>query len=128
MRAWDEFVAFARGTRPRPPPGPQDPRATGLLVTAALLHLPIVYLLVRDATQLPVLTLAVGLLAMGLAWSGGVTLEGRRAGTVRALAALGVAEGALAFTPPIVASLGNARWLFLGILALSLGALLATRR
>lgn len=104
-----------RGTRPRAPAGPRDARAMLLLVVAALLHLPIVYLLVGDARFPPTITLGLGLLSMGLAWSGGVALEGRRRGTVRALAALGVAEGALVFVPALASALGDARWLFVGI-------------
>ena len=124
MGAWDEFVAFVRGTRPRPPPGPRKPLAALLLVAASLAHLPLVYALVRDVQLVPVFTLAVGLTAMGLAWSGGVSLEGRRRGTARAIAAIAVAEGSLAVVPVVADAIGPARWLFV-LSALLAGAGLA---
>lgn len=128
MAAWDEFVAFLKGTRPRPPPGPSKPLATAFLVAAATLHLPAVYLLVAHTTLSPPFALSVGILSMGLAWAGGVSLEGRRRGTARAFAALGVAEGALAIVPQMGEALGNARWFFLGVSALSALALLVLVR
>ncbi|HUR69013.1 MAG TPA: hypothetical protein VM370_07175 [Candidatus Thermoplasmatota archaeon] len=125
--AWlDEVVAFAKGTRPRPPPGPKRPLATLLLVGAALLHLPLVYWLVANVALQPPFAITVGLIAMGLAWSGGVSLEGRRAGTVRFIAAFGVAEGALAFVPVLAAALDGARWLFVAIALASLAAIVVT--
>lgn len=123
MHVWDELVSFIRGTRPPAPLGPRRRLATVLLVTAALVHLPLVYLFVAMPTM-PTVTLAVGLVAIGLAWCSGVSLEGRRAGTVRAIAAVGVAEGALAFVPPVAEPLGNARYLFVAIAALCAGSLL----
>lgn len=128
MAAWDELVAFLKGTRPRPPPGPRKPLATALLVAAAVLHLPVVYLLVGSPALSPPFAIAVGALSMGLAWSGGVTLEGRRGGTARAFAALGVAEGALAFVPLLADALGDARWLFVGIALFSALALVVLLR
>lgn len=122
MRSWDDVVAFVRGTRPRPPPGPKRPLATVLLVAAALAHLPLVYLLVGDSARSPALVIAIGLLSMGLAWSGGVSLEGRRQGTVRAISMLAIAEGAIVFAP-LDPPLGSARWLFLVVAALAGGAL-----
>lgn len=123
----DEFIAFLRGTRARPPPGSKRPRVTYALVAASFLHLPIVYLLVAAIGEMPSITLGLGLLSIGLAWGGGVALEGRRSGTVRALSALGVMEGALAFVPAIADPLGNVRWLFLAIAALCGGALIMAR-
>lgn len=76
---------------------------------------------------MPGVTLVVGLLAIGLAWCGGVSLEGRRAGTVRLVGAFGVAEAAFAFVPTLADPLGSARWGFLAIGALCALALLATR-
>lgn len=123
-----EVWAFVRGTRQRPPPGPKSPLATGLFVVASLAHLPLVYLLVRHDGMAPPLPLAIGLLCMGIAWSGGVALEGRRRGTTRAFAVLGMAEGALAFVPMLVEPLGSARWLFVLIALLCAGALTAAVR
>lgn len=128
MTVWDEFVAFLKGTRPRPPPGPRSPLATTLLVAASLLHLPLVYLLIAHTELTPPFALTVGLLAMGLAWSGGCSLEGRRRGTVRALAAAGVLEGALVVVPQIADALGPSKWLFVAIGACSALALLALLR
>lgn len=128
MRSWADFVDFVRGTRPRPPPGPPRPLATVLLVAASLLHLPLVYALLRDIDLQPSFTLAVGLIAMGLAWSGGVSLEGRRQGTVRLFAALALGESALAFVPLIGETIGAARWLFVAIGALALGAFVVLAR
>lgn len=127
--AWsDEVVAFVKGTRPRPPPGPKSMPAFLLFVAATACHLPLVYLLVRHDAFSPPAALTVGLLAMGLAWSGGCSLEGRRPRTVRAIAALGVAEGALAFAPPFAAPLGEARWLFLAIAAFAAAGLASALR
>lgn len=123
-----EAWAFIKGTRPRPPPGPRAPLATLLLVLASLAHLPLVYLLVADASLVPAFALAVGLLAMGLAWAGGVSLEGRRRGTARAFALVGVAEGVLSVVPDVVAATDRARWLFLAIALLCAGALWALVR
>ena len=127
MRTWAEFIEFVRGTRERPPPGPPRPLATLLLVLASLAHLPVVYGIVRDGTLAPPIGLLIGLLSMGLAWASGVSLEGRRIGTARALAALGVAEGALALVPAIGAALDGARWLLVVIAALCGGAYLVLR-
>lgn len=124
----DEVIAFLRGTRRPAPPGPKRPRVTILLVLASLLHLPIVYLLVAGGVSFPSVTLLVGLLSIGLAWCGGVSLEGRRPGTVRTIAGVGLAEGILAFVPAVAAILGGARWIFLGIALLSGLALWLARR
>lgn len=123
-----EVWAFVKGTRPRPPPGPRAPLATLLLVLASLAHLPLVYLLVADASLVPAFALVVGLLAMGLAWSGGVSLEGRRRGTARAFALVGIAEGMLTFVPDVIAATDGARWLFLANALLCAGALWALVR
>lgn len=124
----EEFWSFVRGTRPRPPPGPRKPLASLFLVAASFAHLPLVYLLVRDVTLAPPVAIAVGLIAMGLAWCGGVALEGRRPGTTRLVAATAVLEGALAFAPPIEASLGSARFGFVAIAAFAACGLLLLRR
>lgn len=123
-----EVWAFVKGTRPRPPPGPQAPVATALMVAAALAHLPLVYLLVADATLGPPIAVGVGLLAMGLAWSGGVSLEGRRRGTARAMAFAGILEGSLAFVPAVADAADGARWLFLVNALLCAGAWWALAR
>jgi hypothetical protein len=99
-----------------------------LLLTAALLHLPLVYLLIGRPEVTPVLSILVGLLSMGLAWGSGVSLEGRRSGTVLILSSFGVAEGALMFLPEITEALGNARWIFAGIALLSAVSLKASLR
>lgn len=121
----DDVIGFLRGTRPPAPPGPKRPLATVLLFAAAIVHLPIVYALVAAIELAPPFTIAIGLLSMGLAWSGGVALEGRRPRTMRFIAALGVAEATLAFVPMIALALDGVRWLFLVVGALSAGALLA---
>lgn len=113
MRSWDEFVGFVRGTRPRPPPGPSQPVVTALLAVAAVLHLPLAYLAVAAIELAPAFTILVGLLAMGLTWCAGVSLEGRRIGTVRGIAIAGTLEGGLALLPAVAAALGSARWLLL---------------
>lgn len=123
MRSWDELVDFVKGTRPRAPPGPKRPLVTVLLVVASLLHLPLVYFLVSGIALQPAFTLAVGLIAIGLAWSGGVALEGRRHGTVRFIAAMALGESALAFVPVLAAALGVYRWLFVAIGTLAVAAL-----
>jgi len=126
VRTLEDVIDFVRGRRERPPPGPKHPLAMILLVLASLLHLPIVYLLVALNEAMPTVTLFVGLLSIGLAWCGGVSLEGRRPGTVRVVAAFGVAEGALAFAPSLASALGDARWLFVAIAILASLAVLAT--
>lgn len=128
MRTWTEFIEFVRGTRVPPPPGPHRPLATLLLVGAALVHLPIVHALVRAGELAPPFTVAVGLVAMGLAWSGGVSLEGRRNGTALAIAAIALVESALAVVPPVAAALGPSRWIFLASGAFAAGALAALLR
>lgn len=126
--SWTEFVDFVRGTRPLRPPARKRPLVMVLLFSAALVHLPLVYFLVRNVELQPPLTLAVGLIAMGLAWSGGVSLEGRRRGTSQLIAAIALGESALAFVPTLGEALGPARWLFVAIGALALGALLSLSR
>lgn len=74
------------------------------------------------APPIPVL---VGLLSMGLAWASGVALEGRRRGTTRLIAALGVAQGAFVFAPGVASALDGARWLFVVVALLSAGAMMA---
>lgn len=127
MDAWGEFVKFVRGTRTPPPRGRASPLAMTLLVLATLAHLPLVYLLVRDSALAPPYAIFVGLVAMGLAWSGGVSLEGRRRGSAQIIAAVAIAEGALAFLPTLETALDAARWLFLLVAALAAGALWALR-
>lgn len=128
MRSWGEFVDFLRGTRPLQPPGRKRPLAMVLLFSAALAHLPLVYFLVKNVELQPPFTLAVGLIAMGLAWSGGVSLEGRRRGTAQIVAAFALGESALAFVPSLASALGAARWLFVAIGLLALGALATLAR
>jgi hypothetical protein len=77
---------------------------------------------------MPAFVLGVGLLGMGLAWAGGVSLEGRRHGTARAFCALGIAAGVLAFAPALAGPLGGARFVFLAIAALSAGGIVALAR
>ena len=128
MRLAEEFWSWARGTRPRPPPGPRRPAATLLLYAAAFAHLPLVYLLVRDAALAPPFAISVGLVAMGLAWAGGVTLEGRRPGTTRFIAGAAVAEGLLGLLPQVGDALGSARWVFAAIALLAGAALVVLLR
>ena len=125
---WPEFVDFLRGTRPRAPPGRKRPLAAILLFAGSFVHLPLVYALLRDLEIQPPLALAVGLIAMGLAWSGGVSLEGRRRGTAQLIAAFALAQTALAFVPVVADAIGSARWLFVAIGALALCALVALSR
>lgn len=70
-----------------------------LLVGAAVVQLPLVYTLVAREEVPPPVALAVGLLSMGLAWSAGCSLEDRRRGTVRSIAAAGALAPWLAFAP-----------------------------
>ncbi|HET6404598.1 MAG TPA: hypothetical protein VFH78_08115 [Candidatus Thermoplasmatota archaeon] len=128
MRSWQEFVDFVRGTRQRPPPGRKRPLVATLLFAASVAHLPLVYALVRGVELPPAVPMAIGLLAMGLAWSGGVALEGRRRGTAQIFSALAVAQSLLAFVPPIAASTGSLRWLFVLIGAMAVGALAGLRK
>lgn len=73
-------------------------RATfAVLVAASLLHLPIVHRLVGHDQAPPPAAITVGLLSMGLAWSAGCSLENRRRGTVRGIAAAGLAVPLLVF-------------------------------
>lgn len=126
---WEETWSFIRGTRPRPPPRRSEPLAAILLVAAVILHLPLVYLLVAADTLAPAFALAVGLLAMGLAWSAGKALEGRRRGTSLVLAALGTAEFLLGFLPGgLEAELGAWRFLLVGTSAMCAGAWALLRR
>lgn len=70
-----------------------------LLVGAAVVQLPLVYALVgRDDPPIPIV-LSAGLLSMGLAWSAGCSLEDRRKGTVRGIAAAGALGPLLGFMP-----------------------------
>lgn len=125
---WREFVDFVRGTRPPAPPRRKRPLVALLLFAASFAHLPLIYALVRDLELQPPFTLAIGLIAMGLAWSGGVSLEGRRRGTAQLIAAFALGETALAFVPIVADAIGPARWLFVAIGALALGALIALAR
>lgn len=68
-------------------------------MAAAVVQLPVVYGVVARGGAGAPLALALGLLSMGLAWSAGCSLEDRRRGTVRALAALGVLAPWLSFAP-----------------------------
>lgn len=79
----------------------QPPRLVpfALLVGAALVQLPLVYTLVGRGDAPILVALSVGLLSMGLAWSAGCSLEDRRKGTVRAIAAAGVLAPLVTFTP-----------------------------
>lgn len=70
-----------------------------LLVGASLAHLPLVYGLVGEDARLAPVALSDGLLAMGLAWSAGCSLEDRRRGTVRGITMLGIAGPVVALMP-----------------------------
>ena len=71
----------------------------GLLVAASLVNLPVVYhLLQRDATQ-PLVVLAVGFVAMGLAWAAGFHVQAKRPRLVQLLILPGLAQAGLAFVP-----------------------------
>lgn len=101
-----------------------------LLVVACVLLLPVIYHVVsRDKAGAP-LALSLGLLAMGLAWSGGCALENRRRGTVRGIAALGVALPLLALLPAFPEPFAAAERAFLagaaGASALAVALLLRT--
>lgn len=69
-----------------------------LLVGAALADMPAVYVLVRDGALAPLVSLAFGFLAMGLAWGAGFELEARRSWFVKLCAGAGALQivGALA--------------------------------
>jgi hypothetical protein len=102
-----------------------------LLTGAAAATLPVVYALVRPdlAVAARLVALFLGLLAMGLAWAAGASLEDRRRGSVAAVCALGVVAPALAAVPvarDLVA--GGMAWLLAGAaLALVALALLGRR-
>lgn len=103
-------------------------RAAIPLFAAALADLPVVYRLVGDDVAPPAVSLSLGLLAMGLAWSGGCALEGRRAGTVYAIAWLGVAQP-LALASPLARAHVDAAWTWLVLSALfALAGLVAFHR
>lgn len=114
MRWWEEVWAFVRGTRAPPAARRPEPVAALLLVLAALAHLPLAYVLVKDESVGPFVALGVGLLAMALAWSAGKSLEGRRRGTTLSFAAVGAAEFLLGFLPGgLEPTLGALRYLLL---------------
>jgi hypothetical protein len=91
-------------------------------VLAALANLPIVYRLVGADAAPPLLTLAFGFVAMGLAWGGGFHLEGRHRWFVLLTGVLGVLEGGASWF------VAEARpWGYVSG-ALSVAALIAVRR
>jgi hypothetical protein len=104
----------------------QRPQGIGvaMLVAAGVVNLPLVYLFIR-AEAPPYAVFAAGLLAMGLAWSGGFFLEGKRLRVAQGVAALGVAEGAAALHP-LVRDVDGA-FFPLAAMVLSLAGLLMTR-
>lgn len=78
----------------------------GLLVAASLANLPVVYLLLaRGATETqPLVVLAVGFVAMGLAWAAGFHVQAKRPRLVQALVVPGLAQAGLAFVPGYAAA------------------------
>lgn len=82
--------------------------AMALLVLAACALMPIIWSTLAKGESEPAVALSVGLLAAGLCWAGGCALEGRRRGTVLAIAALGVVVGLLALAPRVASELGGA--------------------
>ena len=83
------------------------------------------YLLIKTDALPPVGALGVGLLSMALAWAAGTSLEGRRRGTSKLVAAVGVAEVILI---AILGSLGAWRYLLLATAILSGAAWIALRK
>lgn len=95
-----------------------------LLVIACVLLLPVIYHVVRRAEIGAPLALTLGMLSMGLAWSGGCALENRRRGTVRAIALAGLAMPLAALVPGFPESFGAMeRAVLLGAAATCAGAL-----
>lgn len=78
----------------------------GLLVGAGVANLPLVYAMLAVPDLHAAIGIATGLLSMGLAWAGGAALEGRRHGSVRVIAALGVLEVAIPLVPAARETLG----------------------
>jgi hypothetical protein len=91
-------------------------------VGASAVNLPAVYALVDPTLDLVarLYALYLGLLAMGLAWAAGAALEGRRRGSVRAIAGLGVLSPLLALIPPSKDVLGGGLLWMLTCAALAL--------
>lgn len=97
-----------------------------LLVAACVADLPLVYLLIR-AEAPAMLVLAGGLLSIGLAWSGGFILEGKRLRLARGVATLGAASGAAAFAEP-VREVGGAPFVLAGAFLAAAGVMLTWDR
>lgn len=77
------------------------PVATVALVLAGVADLPVVYYVVAELGSPPLVSVALGLLAMGLAWAGGCALEGRRRRTLLLLSLLGTLQALLALVPAL---------------------------
>ncbi|HEX2022428.1 MAG TPA: hypothetical protein VHH36_06925 [Candidatus Thermoplasmatota archaeon] len=105
--------------------------AFGLLVGASVLDLPAVYLVMADDASDPPPVVALGLVAMGVAWAGGRALEDKRRGSVALVALCGVAQAPLLLVPQVSSAIGGAwPWVAASSAASALGlaATLYSRR